>query len=207
MDHDVCRIDRSELADERMPEVRLIDDDLDGSALGLRWLLAAVLLLAIVGGGIDLWLDAPDSWWSLHVFYEVVLIAGAVASFVALWSGWWRARRWLAETRRALEEQRAERDAWRESARSALDGLGRAMDERFVAWGLTPAEREVALGLLKGRSHKVIAYESGRSERTVRQHAVAVYQKSVLGGRAELSAFFLEGVMLPEPSRSTVPTH
>lgn len=185
----------------------MIDDDLDEDGRGLRWLLATVLLLAIIGGGIDLWLDAPESWWSLHVFYEVVLISGAVLCIVGLWNGWWRARRSLVETRHALETQAAERDAWRDSARNALEGLGRAMNERFDAWGLTPAEREVALGLLKGRSHKVIAYDTGRSERTVRQHAVAVYQKSGLGGRAELSAFFLEGVMLPEPARSTVPVH
>jgi len=36
-----------------------------------------------------------------------------------------------------------------------------------------------------------------RSERTVRQHAVAVYRKSGLAGRAELSAFFLEDLLLP----------
>jgi DNA-binding NarL/FixJ family response regulator len=57
---------------------------------------------------------------------------------------------------------------------------------------------------LKGRSHKEIAYISGRSERTVRQHAVSVYQKSHLGGRAELAAFFLDDVTLPqqEPAAS-----
>lgn len=181
----------------------MFDDDVGESERGLRWLLVAVLLLAIIGGGIDLWLDAPESWWSLHVLYEVALIVGAAASFTALWNGWWRARQSLAETRHALDEQRTERDAWRDSARSALEGLGRAMNERFAGWGLTPAEREVALGLLKGRSHKAIAYETGRSERTVRQHAVAVYQKSALGGRAELSAYFLEGVMLPRPASHT----
>ena len=105
------------------------------------------------------------------------------------------------ETRRALDSQRSERDVWRASAQQALDGLARAMDDRFQSWALTPAEREVALGLLKGRSHKAIAYETGRSERTIRQHAVAVYQKSKLGGRAELSAFFLEGLMLPATAR------
>lgn len=176
------------------------DDELDESGRALHWLLAAVLLLAIVGGGFDLWLDAPDSWRSLHVFYEVTLIAAAVTSFTALWSGWWHARRSLMQTRHLLEEQAVERDAWRDSARHALEGLGHAMNERFDAWGLTPAEREVALGLLKGRGHKVIAYETGRSERTVRQHAVAVYHKSGLGGRAELSAFFLEGLLLPAPA-------
>ena len=174
-----------------------MDDSIDDGGRGLRWLLAVVLLLAIVGGAIDLWLDAPDRWLSPHVIYELVLIATAIATSVALWSGWWRTRRSLAETRQMLEGQRADLDAWRDGARQALEGLGRAMDDRFRAWGLTPAEREVALALLKGRSHKAIAYESGRSERTVRQHAVAVYQKSKLGGRAELSAFFLEGVMLP----------
>ena len=97
-----------------------------------------------------------------------------------------------------LVERATERDAWRASAEAALAGLGHAIDERFSAWNLTPAEREVALLLLKGRSHKQIAFTTGRSERTVRQHAVAVYQKSRLNGRAELAAFFLEDVLLPD---------
>lgn len=40
--------------------------------------------------------------------------------------------------------------------------------------------------------------DTGRSERTVRQHAIAAYQQSGLGGRAELSAFCLEDLMLPD---------
>ena len=37
----------------------------------------------------------------------------------------------------------------------------------------------------------------GKSDRTVRQQAVEVYRKSGLSGRAELSAFFLEDLLLP----------
>jgi DNA-binding NarL/FixJ family response regulator len=96
-----------------------------------------------------------------------------------------------------LEAHKADRDAWRASAGHALAGLGKAIDQRFDGWNLTPAEREIALLLLKGQSHKQVAFATGRSERTVRQHAVAVYQKSGLGGRAELAAFFLEDLMLP----------
>jgi DNA-binding NarL/FixJ family response regulator len=73
------------------------------------------------------------------------------------------------------------------------------VDEQFGAWHLTPAEREVAMLLLKGHGHKQIAAATGRSERTVRQHAVAVYQKSGLQGRAELAAFFLEDLTVPAP--------
>jgi DNA-binding NarL/FixJ family response regulator len=71
------------------------------------------------------------------------------------------------------------------------------VDEQFRDWQLTPAERDVALMLLKGYGHKEVAALTGRSERTVRQHAVAVYQKSGLQGRAELAGFFLEDLVLP----------
>ena len=164
-----------------------------------RALLAFVLLATIVGGGIDLVLDAPKSW-SPHVIFELALIVAALASSVFLWYGWWRSTRSLVETRQVLAEHAAERDAWRASAEAALAGLGQAIDERFAAWGLTAAEREVAMLLLKGQSHKQIAFATKRSERTVRQHAVAVYQKSGLNGRAELAAFFLEDLMLPSSS-------
>ena len=170
----------------------------------LRALLALVLCATIVGGGIDLFLDAPERWTSPHVLYEVALIVAAMATSVVLWRGWWTSRRTLAEARQTLAEHTAERDAWRASAESALAGLGQAISERFASWGLTSSEREVALFLLKGRSHKQIAFATGRSERTIRQHAVAVYQKSGLNGRAELAAFFLEDIPLPE-SRGAPP--
>ena len=163
----------------------------------LRPLLLGVLLTIVVSGTVDLILDAPDSWRSFHVLYELALIVGALALTVALWLRWTRAERSLSTARRALRERQAERDAWRASAEKALQGLAAEIDGQLARWGLTPAEREVALLLLKGKSHKAIAYETGRSERTVRQHAVTVYQKSGLAGRAELSAFFLEGLALP----------
>ena len=163
----------------------------------LRPLLLGVLLTIVVSGTVDLILDAPDSCRSFHVLYELALIVGALAITAVLWVRWARAERSLSTARRALLERQAERDAWRASAEKALVGLAAAIDDQLARWGLTPAEREVALLLLKGKSHKAIAYETGRSERTVRQHAVTVYQKSGLAGRAELAAFFLEDLVLP----------
>lgn len=169
----------------------------DNSERRLRTLLVVVLLTIVVSGTVDLILDAPESWRSGHVLYEVFLIVGALAMAAAVWRGWLRTARSLAQTRRALDERQTERDAWRASAERALLGLGAAIDQQLQRWGLTAAEREVALQLLKGQSHKEIAYATGRSERTIRQHAVAVYQKSGLRGRAELAAFFLEDLILP----------
>ena len=104
-----------------------------------------------------------------------------------LWLGWWRSLRSVRDLRHSLASQQAERDGWRASAEQALEGLGRAMDAQFGRWALTPSEREVALLLLKGYSHKAIARSTGRSDQTVRQHAAAVYRKASLGGRAELA--------------------
>ncbi|MEQ1857230.1 MAG: LuxR C-terminal-related transcriptional regulator, partial [Longimicrobiales bacterium] len=115
-----------------------------------------------------------------------------------LWLGWARNARSVGELRRSLEAHQVERDAWRTSAMQALEGMGRAIDAQFSSWQLTSAERDVALFLLKGYSHKAIAKETQRSPQTVRQHAAAVYKKAGLTGRAELSAFFLEDLMLPE---------
>lgn len=164
-----------------------------------------MVLLAIVSGGVlDLMLDAPARWLSPHVIYEVTMIAAALTMVVVLWRRWWRAERSVGGLRDALELHRAERDAWRKSATEAIEGLSRAIDQRLRSWGLTPAECEVALLILKGESHKRIAFLTGRSERTVRQHAVTIYDKSGLRGRAELAAFFLQDLVLP-PRESNEP--
>ena len=51
--------------------------------------------------------------------------------------------------------------------------------------------------LLKGLSHKEVAYARGVSEATARQQAGAVYKKAGLLGRHDLAAFFLEELALP----------
>jgi DNA-binding CsgD family transcriptional regulator len=163
----------------------------------MRAVLAAVLAAIVIGGAVDLALDAPTRWLSPHVIYELLLIGGGLAAALWLWRAWRGAAESAATLRRSLAEEQAEREAWRERARQSLEGFGRAVDEQFGRWGLTPAEREVALLLLKGRGHKQIAAATGRSERTVRQHAVAAYRKAGLGGRAELAAFFLTDLQLP----------
>ena len=173
---------------------------MEGEGRGMRLVLAAVLTSVVVGGIVDLVLDAPKSWRSGHVLYELGLILGGLAGAIWLWLNWKRAAESATALRRSLVERQAERDAWRERAAQALQGLGRAVVDAFRDWELTPAEREVAVLLLKGQSHKEIATATGRSERTVRQHAIAAYHKAGVGGRAELAAFFLGDLTLPSDS-------
>ena len=98
---------------------------------------------------------------------------------------------------RDIEVARSEGAQWRTDMRELLKGLSSAIDAQFERWQLTAAEREVALLLLKGLSHKEIAVLRDTSERTIRQQAQSIYGKSNLSGRAALSAFFLEDMLLP----------
>ena len=162
-----------------------------------RWLATALLGAIALGGAIDLVLDQPATLWSFHVLFELLLLGTSLGAVAYLWLGWRDAGRMLERTRTELAARGAEHATWRARAEKLLRGLGEEIDRQLREWGLTPAERDTALLLLKGYGHKEIASLQQKSERTVRQHAVAVYRKSGLSGRAELSAFFLEDLLLP----------
>jgi DNA-binding NarL/FixJ family response regulator len=126
----------------------------------------------------------------------IAVTAGAVA--------WWRfvvVRSHERVLLGDLDRARAEAARWRREAAEFLRGLGAAMDAQFERWGLSSAEREVALLLLKGLAHKEVAEVRGTLEKTVRQQALALYRKAGLSGRAELAAFFLEDLLLPAGGR------
>lgn len=69
------------------------------------------------------------------------------------------------------------------------------IDAQFNQWAFSRGEKEIALLLIKGLSMKEIAEIRGSNENTVRQQASQIYRKSQLGGRMELSAFFLDDLL------------
>jgi len=177
------------------------EEAMDPAIVGVRfrWIATVFLGSIAAGGAIDLVLDAPTTIWTFHVLFELGMLSVSLVAVAYLWLGWQDADRALEGTRAALAARGLERDAWRARAETLLRGLGEEIDRQFRAWDLTPVEGETALLLLKGFGHKEIAVLQEKSERTVRQHAVAVYRKSGLAGRAQLSAYFLEDLLLPDP--------
>ena len=169
----------------------------DDVGLRFRVGLTALLIAIATWGVVDLVLDRPQEWLSVHVLVEIGFVLLSLGSVLYLWLGWMRTRSSLGRAVGRLAANEVERDRWRGRATRLLHGLGAEIDSQFERWSLTPAERQVAMLLLKGLGHKEAASVLDRSERTVRQHAVSVYRKSGLAGRAELSAFFLEDLLLP----------
>jgi DNA-binding CsgD family transcriptional regulator len=158
---------------------------------------AAIFVLIAVLIGVDVVGDYRSGTRPLHLAVELFVMALSVGGVVVLWR-LMRAAQARAEFLTAdLEAARAEARRFSEEAHDALRGLGEAIDRQFQRWGLTAAEREVGLLLLKGLTHREIGALRKTSEATVRQQALAVYRKAGLRGRTELSAFFLEDLLLP----------
>ncbi len=98
-----------------------------------------------------------------------------------------------------LDASQLEAEHWHQQAGDLIAGLSNAIDRQLDRWGLSRAEKEVALLLLKGLSHKEVGGVRQVSEATVRQQARALYQKAGLQGRPDLAAFFLEDLLDPRP--------
>ena len=63
-----------------------LDEDERGNEFRgpLPAVMAGFLLLVMVGGLVDLILDAPDSVWSLHVLFEIGMVVSSLAFAVVL---------------------------------------------------------------------------------------------------------------------------
>jgi DNA-binding NarL/FixJ family response regulator len=96
-----------------------------------------------------------------------------------------------------LEIARDEGEGWRSKVQAALIGIKAEMERQFHRWGMTAAEQDIGLLILKGLSHKEIATLRGTSEATVRQQAQAIYKKSQMPGKTAFCAYFLEDLFAP----------
>lgn len=123
--------------------------------------------------------------WQLYELIQIGaalgLILGVVLGAVALRQAW-------ARSARAEEALRAASGAFLE-----------VLEERFNEWGLTPAERDVALFAIKGMSTQEIAELRQTSEGTVKAQTNAIYRKAGVSGRPQLLSLFIDELMNASP--------
>ncbi len=160
-----------------------------------------IFALVVVLVAADIAHDASLGAEAQHLIIEGTLMLAA-GSGALVFIRWLRRLRDDARAEAKAERSQArhwqsQAEKWRSESQDLLAGLSQAIDRQLEEWSLTPAEKEVALLLLKGLSHKEIAGVREASDRTVRKQAASLYAKAGLAGRAELSAFFLEDLLVP----------
>ncbi len=84
---------------------------------------------------------------------------------------------------------------------AATGAFAAMMDDQFGRWGLTAAERDVALMSVKGLSVSDIAGLRKTAPGTVKAQSAAIYRKAGVSNRAEMISVLIEdlidGVPLP----------
>ena len=128
--------------------------------------------------------------WRVH---ELTEIAAAIGLLLGIVLGAIALRRTARRTAEAEGKLRAASGAFME-----------VVEERFDQWGLTPAERDVALFAIKGLSVADIAALRETSEGTVKAQTNAIYRKAGVSGRPQLLSLFIDDLMegpvvAPEP--------
>lgn len=145
----------------------------------------------------DIVADVIAGHGGLHMALESVSLAVAIVGLGAATREYYGMIRRAEQLQGDLQRTKADVERWRHEAESLLDRLGSALDERFEAWALTDAEREITVHVLKGLSYKEIASARGTSERTVRHQALTIYRKAGVAGRAEMAGLFLDVMLSP----------
>lgn len=130
-----------------------------------------------------------------HLYFEVMVALISLGWIFYLWRENFRKADRLENLRIHIDKLTQDAENWKEQNSKLIHGLSDSIQDQLQKWNLTAAEKEVALLLLKGLSFKEIAEIRSTSEKTTRQQALMIYQKSSLPGRAELSAFFFEELL------------
>ncbi|WP_171178842.1 helix-turn-helix transcriptional regulator [Ruegeria sp. HKCCD8929] len=160
------------------------------------WLLlvvqAACATFFVFDGIVD-WTGAAESpgFRHIHAFELVIslaLVGGLVATALHIRSLTLRGQ----EMRRQLD--------------IASGAFAQLIDTQFTEWGLSTAEREVAMLAIKGLSVADIAAMRQTKEGTIKAQCASVYRKAGVSGRLQLLSYFIEELVadpvLVSPSKS-----
>ena len=155
-------------------------------------LITLIFLIQLACAGFFVWdivvtifgLRVAPLSWQLREFLEIGaalgLIIGVTMAAIVLRNSYKRSKK--------IEDQ----------LRIASGAFQDVVQERFTDWGLTPAERDVALFSVKGMTLPEIASLRNTSVGTVKAQTNAIYRKAGVGNRAQLLALFIEDLIDPE---------
>ncbi len=143
----------------------------------------------------DIAIDLVAGTTATHLAIEFIIMLAAITG--AFWSlGQFRtARRLEKDLQQNPEKASEETSNWKGNEQSVLDEFRVVIDKQLTEWNYSAKEKEMAFYLLKGLSLKEIAELKGGTYISVKQQAHLLYRKAGLGGRTELSAFFLDRIV------------
>lgn len=146
------------------------------SALGVAAALQIGCSLVFISDVIEEW-----NAMNVHIWVEAVAVVALVVGAVLA----------LREMRKLVQRNaRVEREL--DAACGAFQSV---IDAHFEAWGLSKAERDVALLSIKGMSNAEIARMRDTREGTIKAQSAAIYRKAGVNSRADLISALIEDLI------------
>lgn len=124
--------------------------------------------------------------WLMHELVELATFAGLAAGALLLWY-----------SNRKLRQRNFEVEGHLRTARGEFQAMTQL---QFDRWGLSPAERDVALLTIKGMSVSEIAALRETSEGTVKSQNSAIYRKAGVKTRTQLVGALIEELLVTDDS-------
>ncbi len=127
-----------------------------------------------------------------HWFHEILLVIGAIGFILFKFYRAIKRIEVVDKMTKELNRSQDEVDYYRNKIGGIKSDFFGVIQEQFKLWNFSPSEADIALLIIKGLSMKEIAELRGSNESTVKQQANAIYKKSNLSGRKNLTAYFLD---------------
>lgn len=161
-------------------------------------IIILILFIIMVLNTVDVFVDIQLGVPVWHIIEEIgiVVLSGFGAAYFI-----YHIRKRTAELHhlgQILEQKDSQLENISSQTREARKQYSIAIHDQFISWGLTKSEREVALFILKGFSFKEISTIRNTKEKTVRQQASTIYEKSGVDGRHTFAAWFMEDLLVVE---------
>lgn len=134
-----------------------------------------------------------------HMIVEIILFFGCLVGFsyfadLAIKQYKQQGQK-LVALKQDLQSRDTELSHLNKKVTSYKEEFRSEIEKSFKQWGFTKAEVEIAGLLLKGLSVKEIADVRHSNEQTVRSQCSAIYKKSKLENRSQLSSYFLDDLI------------
>ena len=161
-------------------------DRLTARHLRAIFFIQAACVVLFLLGSINELVGVEPPWMTstIAITLRIGVALGLVLGTILGWSALRHSIRKAKETERKLKD--------------ASNAFMTVMAEHFDQWGLTPAERDVALFSLKGLTVNEIADLRGTSSGTVKSQTNAIYRKAGVSGRPQLLSLFIDDLIQDE---------
>ena len=161
-----------------------------------RYILTIIFIMVSILLVGDIYEDIQEGSSLAHVIKESFVMMLGLIGLLVLWAKYFVAKSNNLDFKVDIQKLKSDLNHYKTETLHLSEGLGNKINEQLIEWKFTKSEKDVSLLLLKGLSIRDISIARDSSEKTIKQHCTNLYQKANNKGRSELSAFFLEDILV-----------